>query len=758
MRATSRGGKVRRGIPAAWPGARPERKVSAVGPMIAQFAAGQPQFTPRRYDRLADEAYTRNVIAYQCVRLISDAVASLRWSLFRGEQEIEKHPIVDLIQRQNPMTRGARWWRELVAYHLLAGNAYVEAVTGLRDNAPPSELWNLRPDRVKVIPGDQGMPKAYRYEVNGQTHDFPVDPVKGAGRLLHIREFHPLNDWYGFSPVEAAARYVDMDNAASDQNIRQLQNGASPSGLMIFKNKLEADQIAQAEAKVREKLSGTDNAGRVLVLGGDWDFKRISETNVDMQWLDGLSESARRICAAWNVPHILVVAGESTYNNRENARVELWLHCVLPYVDMLLGDLNPWLSDLFGDEIQLRYDRQAITALEPVRRATREQSRADYQARLITLNEARAEIDYGEMPDGDQLAPQVEAGVARGVAEHGLSLDQDRAEKDFERTTRRAELNAQREEARAAAARQQVLEDGQTAHERALDLEKLRAARKAEEMGEGWAVVRHLVKAADAGDLERKIEPGDYADLPGGLPDDALAEATRQALQDIVRDFGQKTFQEIGLDIGFDIANPAVQDFLEEFAGERIRDMVGATTRRELGEALAKVTREGPTFSKLTRAVMDVFERADRERAEVIARTETTRAAGFGSQRAMELGNVERKTWISSRDNFVREQHAELDGQTVPATEPFNWEGNEAMYPGGFSKAALSVNCRCIAVAIPDEKAAEALSTKDARAEAWSLKDNLLLHHERILTAALREGFARQMRAVLTGLGDRLAS
>ena len=873
--------------PIVWQGSGLRGKASAAGPLIAVNVAHTPQFTPRRYDKLADEAYAKNVIAYLCVRLISDAVASLRWMVFADDKEVEEHEIKRLLKRQNPMTTGPRWWRELVAYHLLAGNAYVEAV-GPGPEEPPLELWNLRPDRMKVIPGDQGMPEAYRYEANGQTRDFPVDFVRGAMQLLHIREFHPLSDWYGMSPVEAAARWIDMDNAASDMNLAQQQNGGNAGGLLVFKEKLARDDAQAAEKKLQDKLTGPRNAGKITVVGGgEWDFKRITDSNVDMQWLEGMSETARRICAAWNVPHILVVAGESTYNNRANARVEFWVHTVLPYVDMLLGDLNPWLARMYGDEgLELRYDRQAIAALEPVRQTTREQTRADFQAQLITKNEARAEIDYGDVEGGDEFASTLANAPVQANARQAFDLQQEGIE---------------RADAREVAKRPQTEKDAQTAHERALEIEDRRAARRpvkadgtggparkgddpfsATEPAEasepfyahlevqkprrltrwmreagipnpvpagklhvttvhsaiaprgyepsprletldpagyrlqrlgpdgkalalvvesdlawdrmqtalaGGAVpawptlIPHITLSYDVpdefqlpdhppgfaitigpervGDGVKDAGPGwgakvgidDIAgELPDHLNDDALAQAARSSLLDIVRDFGQRTIQAVNLTFGFDVRAKAVEGFLARWGGERIRDLVGTTTRRELGDALAAVTAEGPTFPRLVGAVMRVFDRADKIRAEVIARTETTRAAGFGAQEAMSQGNVERKMWLSSRDAFVRDAHADLDGQIVDADKPFVWEGNEAMYPGGFAKASLSVNCRCVPIALPDEASAARLATKDARAAEWSDKDNLLLHHERLLTAALREGFERQKRGILQAL------
>ena len=61
------------------------------------------------------------------------------------------------------------------------------------------------------------------------------------------------------------------------------------------------------------------------------------------------------------------------------------------------------------------------------------------------------------------------------------------------------------------------------------------------------------------------------------------------------------------------------------------------------------------------------------------------------------------KTWVTVRDECVRETHQYLEGQSVPLEEEFfTFDGDHAAYPGGFTKAENNVNCRCIAVLSAD--------------------------------------------------------
>ena len=71
----------------------------------------------------------------------------------------------------------------------------------------------LRSDRMSVVPGSDGWPVAYEYRVGGKKHRFTVRD--GLSTVCHIKAFHPQDDHYGLSPMQAAAAAVDVHNSAS---------------------------------------------------------------------------------------------------------------------------------------------------------------------------------------------------------------------------------------------------------------------------------------------------------------------------------------------------------------------------------------------------------------------------------------------------------------------------------------------------------------------------------------------------------------
>ena len=383
-----------------------EAKASSAGPLMAMHHVGRPLWTPRRYDKLAEEGYQKNVIAYRCVTMIARAAATVPWLLFRGAQELGEHPLLGLLERPNPAQGGASLFEALYAYYLIAGNAYLEAVGP--EGRPPRELFTLRPDRMKVIPGRLGLPSGYEYEAGGMAKRWQADPVDGRSSILHIKSFHPLNDWYGMSPIEAAAFAIDQHNAAGAWNKALLDNGARPSGALVYVPKegpenLADEQFERLSRQIKEQFSGARAAGKPMLLDGGLDWREMSLSPKDMDWLAGKDVSAREVALAYQVPPQLVgIPDAQTYNNLREARLAFYDDAVLPLLDLVKDAFNKWLAPEFGDNLRLVFDEDGIEALS----LRRERKWATVRkADFLTINEKRKAVGYEPIPGGEVLGP-----------------------------------------------------------------------------------------------------------------------------------------------------------------------------------------------------------------------------------------------------------------------------------------------------------------------------------------------------------------
>ena len=165
--------------------------------------------------------------------------------------------------------------------------------------------------------------------------------------------------------------------------------------------KLEDGEIFSEEqrTRLREDLKaayeGTGNAGRVLVLEGDFEWKEMALSPKDLDFIEGKNLSAREIAQVYGVPPMLVgVPGDATFSNYKEARYHLWEDTILPHLEMIKSELNRWLVPFFGEKLVLDYDTESIPALAPKREAL--WSKIE-KASFLTLNEKRELVGYPPM-------------------------------------------------------------------------------------------------------------------------------------------------------------------------------------------------------------------------------------------------------------------------------------------------------------------------------------------------------------------------
>ena len=243
------------------------------------------------------------------MRLIAESVGGLTFVLYEGAAELNQHPLLDLLARPNPRQDGASLLEAISSHLLLAGNAYIEAV-GIAGEAAANvrELYALRPDRMKVVPGPDGWPQAFEYTVASSTVRF--EQAAALPPILHRTQFNPLDDYYGLSPLEAAAVAVDTHNGAASWNKALLDNAARPSGALVYGGPegsvLSDAQFERLKKELSDQYQGVGNAGRPLVLEGGLDWKPMSLSPKDMDFMEAKHSAAREIALAFGVPPMLL--------------------------------------------------------------------------------------------------------------------------------------------------------------------------------------------------------------------------------------------------------------------------------------------------------------------------------------------------------------------------------------------------------------------------------------------------------------------
>lgn len=135
-------------------------------------------------------------------------------------------------------------------------------------------------------------------------------------------------------------------------------------------------------------------------------------------------------------------------------------------------------------------------------------------------------------------------------------------------------------------------------------------------------------------------------------------------------------------------------------------------TRRQIRNVLLEAQQNRLSAQQTARLINERIEIIGKNRALMIARTETTLAANMGAEFGSRNATIELdKVWIATRDGRTRDSHAAMNGKRVPRNEKFNVNGKMMKYPGDpVGGASEVINCRCTVAYVPSKKQIEEIN------------------------------------------------
>lgn len=688
---------------------------------------GKAVYTEANYEGFAKKGFQRNVIVYAAISKIATSCAGVNWVLYSGKgknkTELETHPFLDLWARPNPLQSTSEFVESLIGFLKIAGNSYIEenVVKG-----KATELWPVRPDKVKIVPNARGFVQRYTFE-NGQAkRSWEVDQITLRASLAHWKTFNPLNDWYGQSPLQAAIQALDQNNAGQRWNLALLQNSAVPSGVLQMESTqgnirgtLTDDQYTKLKKKLDEHYSGPANAGRPMILEGGLSWKAISLSPKEMEFIESKEVSATDLAIAFGVPPELMGLGEKTYANQKEARLAFWEDTNLPTMDALRDLLNYWLLPTFGPELYFDYDRDDIEALQ-YRREQKYLSLAP--VKFLTVNEKREAVGYEPRDDGD-------------VYDSGSVIATEETDDD---ETNEPKDPGQDDETNEETDDSEVTQDEEnddtekswksinllTSNEKRKSWQRQNAKRKSlsatfeKELKTDFKdLTRALQKTADAmkGADPKVIELALVKKADETLPDFAktISRHTKYALDE----FGNIIFKQ-AKDFGCELETKAnlkydqyVQSYIKRKTADHIKSISSTnekTVKRIVKEWVSETITAGDSLPELSKYLEAEFEGLAPSRARNIARTEVSMASNSGTLEAVKTLQVPGlyKEWVTANDERVRDgdgeiaNHQSMNGVSVALDDKFTVPPDTSMEgPGDDAGGPDQVcNCRCVLV------------------------------------------------------------
>jgi len=353
------------------------------------------------------EGYKANVIVYSCVRSIALEVGKIPLILKKGDDIIESHPILELLNKPNPTTTGNDFIESLIICKLLTGNAYIQAKYQDTEDSlenikkPPVFLKVLNPMSM-TIKGNNDKVILYEYEYgNGKKIMFRCS-LFGDSNILHLKEYNPTNSYYGQAPLFSCGIQTQVFNAISDFNYNYIKNNAKLDGFVNVNADLSNEQRQNLEKAFNDNFSGSKKAGKTLVTsGGELSYTPLGSTK-EMDFINATKLNAQLIAQAFGVPYDLINTEQAKYDNLEKAKELLWDNQVKPQLEDLIRSLNNWLCPRYGEGLSLWYDETKVQAVQTKKDRYRQSLES---TNFMTINEKRKAI--GLDPYDSEMADQL---------------------------------------------------------------------------------------------------------------------------------------------------------------------------------------------------------------------------------------------------------------------------------------------------------------------------------------------------------------
>ena len=647
--------------------------------------------------------------AYACTRAIAEKVGGVELQLRRRNGDdfevIHNHEVLTLLRDVNPFMT---FYDVIVAtqsYLELEGNEFwwVSRDT----NGKPVSIWPLRPDLVSVTPDADTYVKEYVYRIGNQKFTIP------PGAIIPFKEFNPKDPFRGLGTVYAAASAINADNYARAWQSAFFKNGARIDGYLTKDGDMTEQEHRELQNKWNDKFKGVDKAHKTPVLSGGLKYVQVGAAPRDMDFPNLRNMSRDEILAMFRVPKTVlgITDGSQTRATAETSEYVFMKETIRPKMQKFVRTLNEYLLPMFN----LDTAEYSITFKDPVPE-NRELELTTYQNALTTgwmsINEVRAKealppvengdavmVGFALTPLGSPIKTPKSASIARrqgrtvvadvvadAVSELGPMIKAIADNEDFERrgeATNKAQIKRAEPKEKKLTSIMQGYFDAQK--ERTLVA-----------FDDNYKKNVKATKSAGDSLLDPEAEA------------EALIKEVKKFFTILVQEEGEEAMVSAGLEAAFDARSARVQAALlknmQKFSGE-----VSDETVKKVREAIAAGIDAGEAIPAIRTRIVEatVFGKA---RAEVIARTETTRAQNFASIEAWrESEVVTGKVWYTALDERVDDECAALHGEEFGLDENVD-PGNSY---GRIDGPPLHPNCRCTLLPVLNSKAARAVELKE---------------------------------------------
>ncbi|CDH23031.1 phage portal protein [Xenorhabdus bovienii] len=276
---------------------------------------------------------------FSCVRVLAESVGMLPCSLYeqleRGSKRATRERLNTLLSvKPNNYMTPQEFWELLIACLCLRGNFYAYKVRALGEVV---ELLPLEPGSVVPKLNSDWLPEYQVTFPNGETATLTQNEI------WHVRIF-TLDGLTGLSPIAYARQAIGLGLATEEHGSRLFGNGAVTSGVLQTDQSLTDDAFDRLKADFESRHQGLVNAHKPMILEMGLQWKQISLSAEDAQFLETRKFQLEEICRIFRVPlHMVQNTDRATFNNIENLGIGFINYSLVPYLTRIEQRINAGL-------------------------------------------------------------------------------------------------------------------------------------------------------------------------------------------------------------------------------------------------------------------------------------------------------------------------------------------------------------------------------------------------------------------------------
>lgn len=368
------------------------------------------RFSPEEYEEYI--ATSNDVYSVVSARARLLAGLELRFYVGAGPKKKEVLPgkarAVDLYRYVNRHWTAARLARMDEMAMGLWGETYWALEPPSRES-PLGEIWWVKASRMRPVPHETGYLAGYIYEP-----EYSGAPAKWIhfepDEVVWFRYPNPIDQFSALSPLAAARLAADASTAMMQSNERMFRDGLQLGGLIVPPNEkmvFSEQQADDLERHLKHRLTGPKNAHKWAVLRYEAQFKQMSISPKDAEFVSGLNLSFRQVCRAYGMQAALHndLEQSSPGDTAALERVE-WARTLAPDARFRAEEVRESYLPRFtgrGEPDHCEFDLSAVPALQESATEVWARDTQALDRGMITINEWRERnglppVEWGQAP------------------------------------------------------------------------------------------------------------------------------------------------------------------------------------------------------------------------------------------------------------------------------------------------------------------------------------------------------------------------